>query len=233
MTALLTPGSPTLTNPDLILPYGSRSSATTNSNQRDLYHISTHSSNGGSPTSGDDDDENMRRGVRRLFGNAVKSRREGLDPPLQKDGASKGGVRPERPKHAHCSDDKGENMLLASSPTLQHSDGLKISSNAGSDEISNGYWEGFDGPIVEVVADPSHGGTQGSLNGRREPREEGSTPDHNDQGLRTILDEDENDPNSHAAMSKRAEQILANAKKRLLVSVWCIRNRTELAADQI
>ena len=219
MTALLTPGSPTLTNPDLILPYGSRSSATTNSNPSDLYHISTHSSNNGSPTSGDDDDENMRRGVRRLFGNAVKSRREGLDPPLHTDGASKGGVRPEGPKQTHYNGHKGENMLLASSPTLQHSDGLKISSNAGSDEISNGYWEGFDGPIIEVRAAPYHGRDQGSLNGRREPGEEGPTPDHNEQGLRTILDEDENDPNSHAAMSKRAEQIVAIAKKRLLVSV--------------
>ena len=33
-----------------------------------------------------------------------------------------------------------------------------------------------------------------------------------------ILEEDENDPRSHAAMTKRAEEILANAKKRLTVS---------------
>ena len=33
-----------------------------------------------------------------------------------------------------------------------------------------------------------------------------------------ILEEDENDPHSHAAMTKRAEEILANAKKRLTVS---------------
>lgn len=154
-----------------------------------------------------------------MFGNAVKSRREGLDPPLQTDEASKGGVRTGGPKRTHYSGHQGENMLLASSPTLQHRDGHKSASNAGSDEISNGYWEGFDGPIIEMVADPYPGRDQGSLNGRREPREEGSTLIHNEQGLRTILDEDENDPNSHAAMSKRAEQILANAKKRLLVSV--------------
>ncbi len=35
----------------------------------------------------------------------------------------------------------------------------------------------------------------------------------------SILDEDENDPYSHAAMTKRAEEILANAKKRLTVSL--------------
>ena len=34
----------------------------------------------------------------------------------------------------------------------------------------------------------------------------------------SILDEDEDDPNSHAAMTRRAEEILANAKKRLTVS---------------
>lgn len=32
-----------------------------------------------------------------------------------------------------------------------------------------------------------------------------------------ILEEDENDPYSHAAMTRRAEEILANAKKRLTV----------------
>ena len=34
----------------------------------------------------------------------------------------------------------------------------------------------------------------------------------------SILDEDEDDPESHAAMTRRAEEILANAKKRLNVS---------------
>jgi len=34
----------------------------------------------------------------------------------------------------------------------------------------------------------------------------------------SILEEDENDPTSHAAMTRRAEEILANAKKRLTVS---------------
>lgn len=33
-----------------------------------------------------------------------------------------------------------------------------------------------------------------------------------------ILEEDENDPYSHAAMTRRAEEILASAKKRLTVS---------------
>ena len=35
--------------------------------------------------------------------------------------------------------------------------------------------------------------------------------------VRAVSDEDEADPTSHAALSNRAEEILANAKKRLLV----------------
>ena len=44
----------------------------------------------------------------------------------------------------------------------------------------------------------------------------------------SILDEDEDDPYSHAAMTRRAEEILANAKKRLTVSSrdgWIILGR--------
>lgn len=219
MTALLTPGSPTLTNPDMILPYGSRSSAAATSSPRDLHRFSTHSSTSGSLTSGDDGEEIMRRGVRRIFGNGVKSRREGLNPPMQTDEASVGGVRCAESKHSHYSGQKGGNTVLASSLKLHDTYDNKSSSNAGSDEISNGYWEGFDGPIIEMAAGSTDGHEQESLNGREEARDIGSTPDHNEHGLRTILDEDENDPNSHAAMSKRAEQILANAKKRLLVSI--------------
>lgn len=40
---------------------------------------------------------------------------------------------------------------------------------------------------------------------------------HNTYKTPSILEEDENDPTSHAAMTQRAEEILANAKKRLMV----------------
>lgn len=42
---------------------------------------------------------------------------------------------------------------------------------------------------------------------------------HNTYKTPSILEEDENDPKSHAAMTQRAEEILANAKKRLMVSI--------------
>lgn len=221
MTTLLTPGSPTLTNPDMILPYGSRSSAAATSSSSDFHRFSAHSSNSGSLVSGDDGEENMRRGVRRLFGNAIKSRRDGLDPPMQTNETSNGGMRLGEQKQTKHDVHKGQIPPLASSSTsstLHDSYDHKSSSNAGSDETRNSYWEGFDGPIIEMVTDPYLDRNQGGLNRRREPHDMVSTPDPNEQGHRIILDEDENDPNSHAAMSKRAEQILANAKKRLLVS---------------
>ena len=47
-------------------------------------------------------------------------------------------------------------------------------------------------------------------------RVEEPQPNPQDQ-VRAVLDEDENDPLSHAALSVRAEEILANAKRRLTV----------------
>ncbi|KAG8533262.1 uncharacterized protein KY384_002045 [Bacidia gigantensis] len=48
-----------------------------------------------------------------------------------------------------------------------------------------------------------------------ESPEEDDHPLHNTYKTPSILDEDEEDPESHAAMTRRAEEILANAKKRL------------------
>ena len=42
---------------------------------------------------------------------------------------------------------------------------------------------------------------------------------HNTYKTPSILQENEDDPDSHAAMTKRAEEILANAKRRLTVSL--------------
>ena len=50
------------------------------------------------------------------------------------------------------------------------------------------------------------------------PEEDGASPIADLYQTPSILDEDENDPESHAAMTRRAEEILANAKKRLNVN---------------
>ena len=54
----------------------------------------------------------------------------------------------------------------------------------------------------------------GPFDDKEEPSED---VDHPQDQVRAILDEDENDPFSHTALSVRAEEILANAKQRLTV----------------
>lgn len=84
--------------------------------------------------------------------------------------------------------------------------------------IKNGHWEGFDGPVEELRADPYDISTDRSPKLEQGQGRVSPVPDNDGPGVRSIFDEDEDDPQSHAAMSKRAELILANAKERLLVS---------------
>lgn len=158
----------------------------------------------------------MRRSVRRLFSNGIGSQRKasGTSTAGKSDQDSNGSIIHGERTPTHHSGHDG--LPLASSPTFRND--YKSSSNGGSDEISNDHWEGFDGPIVETVVVSCHEADElASLSDLQDSHPGVSTPDGNEPGLRSILDEDENDPSSHAAMSKRAEQILANAKKRLLV----------------
>ena len=67
-------------------------------------------------------------------------------------------------------------------------------------------------PLVDQSS-PSSNAPPGSSEGDDE-----IGPAHSTYKTPSILDEDENDPESHAAMTMRAEEILANAKKRLNVS---------------
>lgn len=77
-------------------------------------------------------------------------------------------------------------------------------------------------PNGEERATPSphlHEDTNGiGLERLSESPEEEDGPSYNTYTAPSILDEDEDDPESHAAMTRRAEEILANAKKRLTVS---------------
>lgn len=229
------PSSPTLTNPDMILPYGSPSPATTSVTSREYRHISTQPRNGGSTSSGDDGEENMRRGVRRLFGNGGKHRRDDSDTALLIKEDRNGGLIQAESKLTRQHGHNGKISLLAPSPALHDTRSHKSSNDAKHDQVDNCYWEGFDGPIMETAAHPDLSGQPESINGDQDPSDRASTPDRKLEGLPAIQDEDENDPNSHAAMSKRAEQILANAKKRLLVSAVMFQSirYMELAADQI
>lgn len=158
----------------------------------------------------------MRRSVRRLFSNGIASRRKASSTSTARKSdqdPNESTIHGERtPTHRSSHD----GLLLASSPTFPND--FKSSSDGVSDDIDNDHWEGFDGPIVETVVPSRHEADDlVSLNGLQDSHSGVSTPDGNEPRPRSILNEDENDPASHAAMSKKAEQILANAKKRLLV----------------
>lgn len=209
------PPSPTLTNPDMILPYTSRSLASTSSiTPRESQHHSTQQLRVDDSPSLDENGHDMKKGVRRLFGNGAKSSRGdgNKTSSLKEDGNGNlrnGDHQFNRPSR--------ERLFLTPSPTPEDQYRLMPASKSGRIEIKNGHWEGFDGPVEEASEDPYD--IQAESPKMRSRQEHTSpTPDVNAQAFRAILDEDEDDPQSHAAMSKRAELILANAKKRLLVS---------------
>lgn len=216
--------SPTLTNPDMILPNESPSSPPPSPAARALNNPFTQPRGSNSLGSEDDGEETMRRSVRRLLSNGIGSQRKvsSTSTARKSDQDSNETTIPgERTPTHHGAHD---GLLLASSPTFRND--FKSSSEGGPDDISNDHWEGFDGPIVETVEVSIVENFEVSLHEADDPvsldslqgsHSRVSTPDENEPRLRSILDEDENDPASHAAMSKKAEQILANAKKRLLV----------------
>lgn len=108
---------------------------------------------------------------------------------------------------------KGSSVLV-SSPTLHDNHAIHRTAEAQPRE---GHWNGLSG---------------GQDQGRRDSHEEptdftdvgpptyGFPPlDNEKDGFSAPPDIEDDDPYSHAAMSIRAEQILANAKKRLTVSL--------------
>ena len=107
--------------------------------------------------------------------------------------------------------DNGMNgsLMLASSPTLQDTHASSGTQAAESD------WNGFDGAYGggdtpdEEMADFKDVGP---------PTYAFPPLDNEKDGFSAPPDIEDDDPYSHAAMSIRAEQILANAKKRLTVS---------------
>lgn len=116
-------------------------------------------------------------------------------------------------KGRHGRQKSKERLFLTPSPTSDDE------YDFGHPKIINGHWQGFDGPSEEIVIPSHHKQAQRSPEAKRAPRKKSPPPVNGSQEIRAILDEDEDDPHSHAAMSRRAELILANAKKRLLVSV--------------
>lgn len=193
--------SPTLTNPDLILPYRSSSlSAPYSTSQRPER----------SRALANRDDGNLKESMRQLLGKGGRLDRSGSDPVMPY-------MQSQNRDWTRLGDQQGrqksrERLFLTPSPTSDDEYAFT------HPKIINGHWQGFDGPGEETVIQSHQQPSHRSPEAKHAPRKKSPPPVNGSQEIRAILDEDEDDPHSHAAMSRRAELILANAKKRLLVS---------------
>ena len=195
------PPSPTLTNPDMILPYqsgpsnrwqqSSSSESSPETPRQQFENISSTSVNESRPTRSD----------------ALEPKRR-LKPAGQSLSPFRNGVlsRPGGPTRARSVTDreKGsdgrirfENSRLSYRP-VGTSEKVIVSAPTPKNDYSPNR--------VIIIEDDE----QSESNKDYAPDNTYKTP--------SILEEDDENPNSHMAMSKRAEEILANAKKRLTVT---------------
>ena len=208
------PPSPTLTNPDMILPYQagppnrwqqtSSSESSPETSRQQFENVSSASVNEPRPTRSD----------------APETKRR-LKPAGQSLSPFRNGVlsRPGGPTRARSvtERDKGsdgrirfENSRLSYRPAAT-TEKVIVSAPTHKSEYSPHR--------VIIIEDDEQ--SEATLDKDYTPDNTYKTP--------SILEEDEENPNSHMAMSKRAEEILANAKKRLTVttyrSILCGMNR--------
>ena len=173
----MAPLSPTLTNPDMILPDNPPSADSSPSTPWKSHRLPPSLPNDHQHTPSDSlpDDTTREEGTMfRPFRNGLLRRNDGSA--KQRSGSEKDG----KATISH------EEVTLPSSPTLQEDHNIQRQN----------------GDVDAAAQDYDHVDT----------RESTYSPP-------SILDEDEDDPYSHAAMTRRAEEILANAKKRLTVSL--------------
>ena len=170
--------SPTLTNPDMILPDNSPSESSPSTRRQDhrfpFSQSLEHDRNDRSRSASDHKlrakgtmHSHLQNGVQRHDGSL-----------RLRSSSERGRIRIGSEEY-EILDRKGLEVPFASSPTLEEDPGQRIYTESTQGDFENG---------------------EGTYR----------TP--------AILEEDEDDPHSHAAMTRRAEEILANAKRRLTVS---------------
>lgn len=209
--------SPTLTNPDLILPYRSSSLSASSVTRRLPQPYSTGARTERRRGVANCDDGNLQESMRKLFGNGVRLDRSGSDPvmPYMQSQSRDWTRLGDHQVHQKSK----ERLFLTPSPTSDDDYDHSRIGDFRHPKIINGHWQGFDGPSEETVLHKYEKQAQRNPEAKHSQRRKSPPPVNGSQEIRAILDEDEDDPHSHAAMSRRAEHILANAKKRLLVSV--------------
>ena len=177
--------SPSLTNPDMILPFDKPSSEDS------------------SPAS-------------------TKRPAQLPSPPMGDERHARSGSNENKPRLKHS----GQSLSPFRNGVLSRPDGSPIARS--NSERGNGrikyensrlsYRPSGQGPVASSPTLPEELGSPGMDRLAESPEQE-DLPIHTTYKTPSILDEDENDPESHAAMTRRAEEILANAKKRLTVRV--------------
>ncbi|KAL8873305.1 MAG: hypothetical protein Q9174_001205 [Haloplaca sp. 1 TL-2023] len=196
--------SPTLTDPDMILP-ASRGSQTTSSPEQTDTPPTLSGWQHVSPA----DDGQMKSAMRNLLGNGHRLRHKGSEKALKSQDPS--DIRPQS-KQSELSQ-RSAGSTLASSPLLHEDFAFKSMANKSMQNGVSDTPEILDdgsvisesaSPLVEAEREGFLMSENGGLDGYK----------FSDRFRRAIVEEDD-EAYSHAAMSVRAEEILANAKKRL------------------
>lgn len=204
--------SPTLTNPDLILPYDSPAASTPRRAQR-IPSPPLLQKADSSQSAGEDGPSQWKSVGRNL-------RRNGEGPKLRKVKTSNELLEKEnRAGNTHSSSEPGAKRFGGLAPsTLKVDHDSPTASTATFKDDDRSQWHNSvvveDQDATSPVADGSHDRVMNL--GR--PTYGFPPLDNEKDGFSAPPELEDGDPYSHAAMSIRAEQILANAKKRLTVS---------------
>ncbi|KAL8948549.1 MAG: hypothetical protein Q9222_005271 [Ikaeria aurantiellina] len=196
--------SPTLTDPDMILPDSHNEHHSSSPQKRDPSFSQSQWNNLATT-----DDGQMKSAVRNLFGNGQRLRHKGSEGALRNQDAA--DRRPQS-KQSELSQRTG-NSAIASSPLLHEGFGNNTTSSAVTSNAPSDSFDTLDdgsvisesvSPLVEAERNGYMMSESGGINGYK----------FSDRFRKAIVEEDDGGY-SHAAMSVRAEEILANAKKRL------------------
>ena len=206
--------SPTLTNPDMILPFDSPSSA---SNSKRAQRTPSpppidnvdqlHSADGNGPGE-------MKSAMRKLLPNGDGAK---LRKPRHENGTLE---KAKRSRNSRSPPAKGANgfQVFASTPTLKDNYAPPTTNAAASNGNDRSRWDRSSGVEDEDDSSPHSEGSQDGALDLGRPTYGFPSLDNEKDGFSAPPEMEDEDSYSHAAMSIRAEQILANAKKRLTVS---------------
>ena len=206
--------SPTLTNPDMILPFDSPSSA---SNSKRAQRIPSpppidnvdqlHRADGNAP-------DEMKSAMRKLLpnGDGAKLRKS-----RQENGKLEKAKRSRDSRSPPAKETNGF-QVLASAPTLRENYAPSTTNPATANGNDRSRWDRSAGVADEDDSSPHSETSQDGALDLGRPTYGFPSLDNEKDGFSAPPELEDEDSYSHAAMSIRAEQILANAKKRLTVS---------------